>query len=360
MRTLIAASAVALLSLDGGICGAFVHRPSHTNAERWRPLPAAAVGGAADDGGDASAPPDTRRSFLSASVTTGLGISAAAASSMIAPTVAYAEDDSAPIESIAERAARISRSVGVRDQAKAEVRQEIQDRLDGDKRTIYDFSLPVAGEPVPFDRLVGQVLSEPAEVGDEMYGGSGGPPTGKVKAILLVNIKQDDPIARKNIPEMIALATKFRLNGEFVVVACPTDQGYYEPDTSALLRLKLKSEYGYGINPATVVTDKVNILGTGAHPLWRWIEGRSRTPAGLGRIEANFEKFLIDGQTGLPVRRYPRKFSPYEIQEDIEALVRGHQLPPVTADWKEGWRGATKDAEADTYRFQKGLNVFDQ
>ena len=208
MRTLIAASAVALLSLDGGICGAFVHRPSHTNAERWRPLPAAAMGGAADDGGDASAPPDTRRSFLSASVTTGLGISAAAASSMIAPTVAYAEDDSAPIESIAERAARISRSVGVRDQAKAEVRQEIQDRLDGDKRTIYDFSLPVAGEPVPFDRLVGQVLSEPAEVGDEMYGGSGGPPTGKVKAILLVNIKQDDPIARKNIPEMIALATK--------------------------------------------------------------------------------------------------------------------------------------------------------
>ena len=30
----------------------------------------------------------------------------------------------------------------------------------------------------------------------------------RVKAILVVNIKQDDPLARKNIPELIALVTK--------------------------------------------------------------------------------------------------------------------------------------------------------
>jgi hypothetical protein len=70
-------------------------------------------------------------------------------------------------------------------------------------------------------------------------------------------------------------------------VACPTDQGYYEPDTSALIRLKLASEYGYGINPATVLTDKVNLLGTGAHPFWRWLEGNCRTPAGLGKIQVS-------------------------------------------------------------------------
>jgi len=78
-----------------------------------------------------------------------------------------------------------------------------------------------------------------------------------------------------------------------VVVCCPTDQGYFEADTSALIRLKLASEYGYGINPASVITDKVNLLGTGAHPFWRWLEGTSRTPAGLGRVQVRF--FLVFG-----------------------------------------------------------------
>ncbi len=70
-----------------------------------------------------------------------------------------------------------------------------------------------------------------------------------------------------------------------MVVACPTDQGYFEADTSTLVRLKLASEYGYGINPATTLTDKVNLLGKSAHPFWRWLEGTCRTPAGLGRVE---------------------------------------------------------------------------
>ena len=82
---------------------------------------------------------------------------------------------------------------------------------------------------------------------------------------------------------------RFGRNGEFVVVCSPTDQGYFEPDTSALLRLKLASEYGYGINPATVVTDKVNLLGTGAHPFWRYIEGACRAPSGLGRIQVSIQ-----------------------------------------------------------------------
>jgi hypothetical protein len=43
----------------------------------------------------------------------------------------------------------------------------------------------------------------------------------------------------------------------FAVIWVPTDQGYYEPDTSALLRLKMASEYGYGINPTLQMTDKL-------------------------------------------------------------------------------------------------------
>jgi len=153
---------------------------------------------------------------------------------------------------------------------------------------------------------------------------------------------------------------RFGRDGEFVVILSPSDQGYYEPDTSALVRLKLASEYGYTLNPATVLTDKVLFLGTGAHPFWRWLQKTCRTPAGIGRIEQNFEKFLLDGRSGLPLRRYPRKYKPTDMKNDIEAVVTGRPLPPPGANYNEMWRSAAVEAERDTYRFQKGLNYFDQ
>ena len=157
-----------------------------------------------------------------------------------------------------------------------------------------------------------------------------------------------------------SLSYRFNKNGEFAVIISPTDQGYYEPDTSSLLRLKVEQEYGYGSAMGQVLTDKVNLLGSGALPFWRWLEGNCRTPAGLGKIQANFEKFLIDGRTGKPLRRYPRKYQPYDIADDIAALIQGKPLPPAGSNFKEEWRNAAKEAENDTYRFQKGLNYFDQ
>ena len=77
-------------------------------------------------------------------------------------------------------------------------------------------------------------------------------------------------------------------------------------------------------------------------------------------MQANYEKFLIDGRTGRPVRRYPRKFDALDMLEDVEALVAGNKLPVSPKGWREQWREAEKDALTDTYRFQKGLNVFDQ
>lgn len=258
-------------------------------------------------------------------------------------------------ESIAERAARISREMGEDEKKMAMMNKnknsKIAPPVDADKviistddkkkdsRTMYDFSVPIAGKDTKISDVVGP----------------------NAKAVLVVNIKQDDPYARKNIPSMLSLASKYGPKG-LVVIAVPTDQGYYEPDTSVLIRLKLNSEYGYGINPAAVLTDKMNLLGTASHPFMRWLQGSCRTPQGLGKIQANFEKFLLDAETGLPLRRYPRKYLPYEMIEDIEALVVNgeHVLPPSSVFYREEWRNAIKEADADTYRFQKGLNVFDQ
>lgn len=278
-----------------------------------------------------------RRLFLSKG-TSGLFGIASVSASLSSPAVAA---DEAPAEeesfaSIAARASRLSSDAGDR-AAVATITNG-----NGDTRTAYDFELPVQGQNVPFRDLIRQEVDEEGR--------------SKCKVILVSNMKEDDPIARKDIPEFITLAAKYGRNGEFAVILSPTDQGYYEPDTSQLIRLKLQSEYGYGINPSTVLTDKADLLGKRAMPFWRWMQSNCRTPAGLGRVEANFEKFLIDGRTGMPLRRYPRKYKPANMQNDIEAILAGRPLPPAGANFLEEWRTAAVAAEADTYRFQKGLN----
>jgi glutathione peroxidase-family protein len=288
---------------------------------------------------DLSSSTERRRDFLSSLAST------LSSAFVLFPGVARAEEEASDgdFASLAARATRISKQVDV------EATSAVMKSPRGSNGvSAYDFSLPMEGTAVPFRELIGQEFS--ADEG------------AKVKAIVVVNIKQDDPVARRTIPELIALATKYGRGstGSLAIVACPTDQGYYEPDTSVLIRLKLASEYGYGINPSTIITDKVNLLGTGSHPFWRWLQGNCRTPSGLGRIEGNFEKFLIDGRTGQPLRRYPRKYHPLNMADDIEAVIAGRPLPPARANWQEEWRSAAVEAERDTYRFEKGLNYFDQ
>lgn len=267
---------------------------------------------------------------------------------------AKADDSSESFASIAARASQMSKVVEEKQVNEGITAKETASKY-FDSRTVYDFTVPFEGNDIPFGELIHQERyvekGEDGEVVNESV---------KVKAILVLNMKQDDPFARKDIPELISLAALYGRKGEFAVVMSPTDQGYFEADTSQLIRLKLASEYGYGINPATSATDKMNILGSGCHPFWRYIEGQCRTPSGIGRIEGNFEKFLIDGRTGRPVRRYPRKYMPFDIKDDIESLIAGKPLSPAGANWKEQWRESEKDSEKDVYRFQKGLNYYDQ
>ena len=288
-------------------------------------------------------------------------VPAAAAASLLglAPSTLAADEPSSSFAEIAARANQITQELDQQALSQAATIRETT-------QTAYDFTLPVNGEAVKFADLIHQEFYSDGNV--------------RVKAIVVVNFKQDDPVARKTIPELMAVAAKYSSGNTnnnknkdaptsaVAVVVSPTDQGYYEPDTSALIRLKLASEYGYGINPATVVTDKVNLLGTGAHPFWRWLQSTSRIPtSGVGRIQGNFEKWILDGRTGLPLRRYPRRYQPLDMEADVQAVVQTqgqtltpNQLPPAKANYLESWRAAVLEAERDTYRFEKGLNVFDQ
>ena len=174
----------------------------------------------------------TRRAFLTTSAvifTSGNAIifpaNAADGQDYVEPT-ATTPSSSDAFESIAARAARVSQEVTesevaqqIADEEASQRRQELVQKLKDDTRTIYDFTLPVNGKAREISELLGQTFSG-GDSGDGWTDGgegesstpgrmNGGGVVGtRVKAILVVNMKQDDPIARKNIPELIELVTR--------------------------------------------------------------------------------------------------------------------------------------------------------
>ena len=75
------------------------------------------------------------------------------------------------------------------------------------------------------------------------------------KAHLVVNIKMDDPVAGANFNAMRYVASTYP---DLRVWAVPTEQGYYEPDVSELVRAKAYQQFGFGTYPTAVVFDKVD------------------------------------------------------------------------------------------------------
>ena len=121
-----------------------------------------------------------RRSFVSSILAGGVVLSS--------PFSAFADDgEEESFASIAARASKLSVGVAYKNPATVSTT--------GDGRTAYEFTLPVKGSDVPFKELVNQEYSEEGSA--------------KVKAILVINMKQDDPVARKDIPELISLAAKY-------------------------------------------------------------------------------------------------------------------------------------------------------
>jgi len=105
--------------------------------------------------------------------------------------IANAEEtsDETTYESIAERASKLSSKA-----TDATAASESAETSQLDARTsIYNFDVPVSGKQISVRDFVTRTIT-----GEEKM----------PKAILIVNIKQDDPIARKNMPELIALGAR--------------------------------------------------------------------------------------------------------------------------------------------------------
>jgi hypothetical protein len=135
-------------------------------------------------------------------------------------------------------------------------------------------------------------------------------------------------------------------------------QGTFEEDEPRVIRIKYSQEYGFGRYPTAMVFDKINIVGKGAHPLYKFLGLTLRNPNRVARITLDFEKFLLDDK-GVPVRRYPRKYTGFDMEEDVKALLAGQPLPEPSVKLVKAWRDAAQEAERSEYAFKKNLNYYD-
>ncbi|GIZ12050.1 glutathione peroxidase [Pseudomonas sp. NCCP-436] len=117
--------------------------------------------------------------------------------------------------------------------------------------------------------------------------------------------------------ELEQIWQQYREQG-LVVLGFPCNQfGRQEPGDEAAISSFCELNYGVSFP----LFRKVEVNGSGAHPLF--VELKQRAPGLLGsqRIKWNFTKFLI-GRKGAVVRRFAPTIRPQSLTGDIEALLR--------------------------------------
>ena len=65
---------------------------------------------------------------------------------------------------------------------------------------------------------------------------------------------------------------------------------------------------------------KVDVNGSDAHPLWKWLTQEAPGLLGTKSIKWNFTKFLV-GRDGRVVKRYAPTDTPASLRADIEAAL---------------------------------------
>jgi glutathione peroxidase len=195
-----------------------------------------------------------------------------------------------------------------------------------------DFKLPYLHENLKFDQFLGS------------------------KATIVFNMKIDDSQTPFQFPSLAEIYRKYKNQG-LAVHAFPSEQGWFEADDDETIREKSTVYYNFGDPPKCSVFDKIDLLGPSAHPLYRALTKTLPTPNGYERITLNYEKFLLDAD-GNPVRRYPRKFSAYDMEPDITALLKGEPLPEESEMFKKAWREAKREAVKSEYAFRYNYNYY--
>ena len=113
-----------------------------------------------------------------------------------------------------------------------------------------------------------------------------------------------------------ALQTRFASRG-FSVLGFPCNQfGNQEPGDAAAIGGFCQMNYGVSFP----MFAKVEVNGSGRHPLFAWLKAQKAGLLGLSGIKWNFTKFLID-RKGDVVARYAPTTKPESLTKPIEALL---------------------------------------
>ena len=135
------------------------------------------------------------------------------------------------------------------------------------------------------------------------------------KAMLIVNVASKCGFT----PQYEGLEAMYRKHRDegFTVLGFPCDQfGHQEPGDEAEIRNFCATSYDVSFP----LFAKVEVNGSGAHPLYQHLKKEARGLLGTEGIKWNFTKFLVD-RSGRVVRRYAPTDTPASIEKDLASVL---------------------------------------
>ena len=102
-----------------------------------------------------------------------------------------------------------------------------------------------------------------------------------------------------------------------VIVGFPSNQfGGQDPGSNDEIAGFCQKNYGVSFP----MMAKVDVNGSEAHPLWKWLKAQAPGLLGTEAIKWNFTKFLV-GKNGQVLKRYAPNDAPESLRKDIEAAL---------------------------------------
>ncbi len=135
------------------------------------------------------------------------------------------------------------------------------------------------------------------------------------KVLLIVNTASECGFTPQ-FDGLEALWEAYRDKG-LVVVGFPSNEfGGQDPGSNEEIASFCSINYGVSFP----MMGKVEVNGTGAHPLWKWLTTEAPGILGSQAIKWNFTKFLV-GRDGRVIKRYAPTDTPESMKKDIEAAL---------------------------------------
>ncbi|OTF69655.1 glutathione peroxidase-like protein, partial [Euroglyphus maynei] len=135
------------------------------------------------------------------------------------------------------------------------------------------------------------------------------------KVVLVVNVASNCGFTKSNYQQLNELFDKYESRG-FRVAAFPCNQfAGQEPGCDADIK-----EFAKKNNVKFDMYSKIDVNGSNAHILYRWLKLKQRGIFGTQAIKWNFTKFLINKE-GQPIKRYSPTTSPNSIEADFKSML---------------------------------------